>query len=126
MADRDGAATVSHNVGQEYDKTNFLLMHAMGPNVAGVIGSAIAAGCVDIVALAPAMPGEILRVAAGQGFSPPQAGSAVDERASLEAVVALLREHHRHDLSDYKASTLRRRIQRRMAVHGIATTAAPR
>ena len=38
------AASVSHNVGQEYDKTNFLLMHAMGPNVAGVIGSAIAAG----------------------------------------------------------------------------------
>ena len=31
-------------VGQEYDKTNFLLMHAMGPNVAGVIGSAVAAG----------------------------------------------------------------------------------
>jgi oxaloacetate decarboxylase beta subunit len=38
------AARVSHNVGQEYDKSNFLLMHAMGPNVAGVIGSAIAAG----------------------------------------------------------------------------------
>ena len=38
------AARVSHNVGQEYDPTNFLLMHAMGPNVAGVIGSAIAAG----------------------------------------------------------------------------------
>jgi Na+-transporting methylmalonyl-CoA/oxaloacetate decarboxylase beta subunit len=38
------AARVSHNVGQEYDKTKFLLMHAMGPNVAGVIGSAIAAG----------------------------------------------------------------------------------
>ena len=38
------AARVSHNVGQEYDRSNFLLMHAMGPNVAGVIGSAIAAG----------------------------------------------------------------------------------
>jgi sodium ion-translocating decarboxylase beta subunit len=38
------AARVSHNVGQQYDPTNFLLMHAMGPNVAGVIGSAIAAG----------------------------------------------------------------------------------
>lgn len=38
------AARVSNKVGQEYDKTNFLLMHAMGPNVAGVIGSAIAAG----------------------------------------------------------------------------------
>ncbi len=38
------AARVSHVVGQEYDKTNYLLMHAMGPNVAGVIGSAVAAG----------------------------------------------------------------------------------
>ncbi|MBO5212828.1 MAG: sodium ion-translocating decarboxylase subunit beta [Clostridia bacterium] len=38
------AARVSQKVGQEEDPGNFLLMHAMGPNVAGVIGSAIAAG----------------------------------------------------------------------------------
>ncbi|MBQ5693004.1 MAG: sodium ion-translocating decarboxylase subunit beta [Alistipes sp.] len=38
------AARVSQTVGQEYDKSNFLLMHAMGPNVAGVVGSAVAAG----------------------------------------------------------------------------------
>lgn len=38
------AARVSQRVGQEADPTNYLLMHAMGPNVAGVIGSAIAAG----------------------------------------------------------------------------------
>ena len=38
------AARVSQKVGQETDPTNYLLMHAMGPNVAGVIGSAIAAG----------------------------------------------------------------------------------
>ena len=38
------AARVSNNVGLEFDKRNFLLMHAMGPNVAGVIGSAVAAG----------------------------------------------------------------------------------
>ncbi len=38
------AARVSQTVGQEADKHNFLLMHAMGPNVAGVIGSAVAAG----------------------------------------------------------------------------------
>jgi len=37
------AARVSQNVGREYNRTNFLLMHAMGPNVAGVIGSAVAA-----------------------------------------------------------------------------------
>ncbi|MDD4514406.1 sodium ion-translocating decarboxylase subunit beta [Massilibacteroides sp.] len=38
------AARVSNEVGLHYDKTNYLLMHAMGPNVAGVIGSAVAAG----------------------------------------------------------------------------------
>ena len=38
------AARVSQKVGQEYDPGNFLLMNAMGPNVAGVIGSAVAAG----------------------------------------------------------------------------------
>lgn len=38
------SARISNNVGLEYDKTNYLLMHAMGPNVAGVIGSAVAAG----------------------------------------------------------------------------------
>ena len=38
------AARVSQKVGQEYNPGNFLLMHAMGPNVAGVIGSAVAAG----------------------------------------------------------------------------------
>ena len=38
------AARVSNKVGQQNNPANFLLMHAMGPNVAGVIGSAIAAG----------------------------------------------------------------------------------
>lgn len=38
------AARISNNVGLEYDPTNYLLMHAMGSNVAGVIGSAVAAG----------------------------------------------------------------------------------
>jgi oxaloacetate decarboxylase beta subunit len=38
------AARVSNKVGLESNPHNFLLMHAMGPNVAGVIGSAIAAG----------------------------------------------------------------------------------
>lgn len=38
------AARISQNLGLEYDRHNYLLMHAMGPNVAGVIGSAVAAG----------------------------------------------------------------------------------
>jgi oxaloacetate decarboxylase beta subunit len=38
------AARVSNKVGQEYNENNYLLMHAMGPNVSGVIGSAVVAG----------------------------------------------------------------------------------
>ena len=38
------SARVAQKVGAEEDPTNFLLMHAMGPNVAGVIGTAVAAG----------------------------------------------------------------------------------
>lgn len=38
------SARVVHTMGQKYDRSNFLLMHAMAPNVAGVIGSAVAAG----------------------------------------------------------------------------------
>ncbi len=38
------SARVSNKIGLQYDKNNYLLMHAMGPNVAGVIGSAVAAG----------------------------------------------------------------------------------
>lgn len=38
------SARISNNLGLEYDSHNYLLMHAMGPNVAGVIGSAVAAG----------------------------------------------------------------------------------
>ena len=49
------AARVSQTVGQKEDPTNFLLMHAMGPNVAGVIGSAVAAG---ILLAAPGRAGQ--------------------------------------------------------------------
>lgn len=38
------SARISQHIGMEYDPSNYLLMHAMGPNVAGVIGSAVAAG----------------------------------------------------------------------------------
>ncbi|HZJ02322.1 MAG TPA: sodium ion-translocating decarboxylase subunit beta, partial [Thermoleophilia bacterium] len=44
------AARVSQVVGQEADPDNYLLMHAMGPNVAGVIGSAVAAGVLLAIA----------------------------------------------------------------------------
>ena len=38
------SSRISNNLGLEYDPSNYLLIHAMGPNVAGVIGSAVAAG----------------------------------------------------------------------------------
>jgi len=47
------AARVSSKVGQEANPHNFLLMHAMGPNVAGVLGSAVAAGV--LLAVVPYM-----------------------------------------------------------------------
>ena len=47
------AARVSSKVGQEADPQNFLLMHAMGPNVSGVIGSAVAAGV--LISVVPTM-----------------------------------------------------------------------
>lgn len=43
------AARVVHKVGQEANRRNYLLMHAMGPNVAGVIGSAVAAGVLLVI-----------------------------------------------------------------------------
>ncbi len=52
------AARVSSKVGQEFDTQNFLLMHAMGPNVSGVIGSAVAAGV--LISVVPTMMSAIV------------------------------------------------------------------
>ena len=86
--------------------------------------SAIAAGCVDIVGLPADMPGHILRVAAEQQATGLPEGSEESNAQSLYSILRLLHERCKHDLSDYKPSTLRRRIQRRMSVHGLATQAA--
>ena len=86
--------------------------------------SAIAAGCADIVALPSAMPERILAVMTDRGPpAPPWAAGEPEGGPSIGAIVALLREHSRHDLSLYKTSTLKRRIARRMGVHGLATQA---
>ncbi|MBC7940794.1 MAG: chemotaxis protein CheB, partial [Chitinophagaceae bacterium] len=87
--------------------------------------SAIAAGCVDIVGVPADLPGHILRVAAEQqaaGLVPE--GSEEPDEEGLYSILHLLHERCRHDLTDYKPSMLRRRIQRRMSVHGLATHAA--
>lgn len=81
--------------------------------------SAVASGCVDILAPAEEIPGRILAYVS----QVPQAGAvpeAVSQQPLLEPIVRLLQHHTRHDFSLYKPSTLQRRIERRMAVHGIA------
>jgi two-component system CheB/CheR fusion protein len=84
--------------------------------------SAIGAGCVDIVAAPAEMPAKILTCIA----QVPDPGiAAVDTphpaSAPLDETLALLQARTRHDFSLYKPSTLHRRIERRMAIHSVAT-----
>ena len=84
--------------------------------------SAIAAGCVDIVALPAEMASRILGVAGQQAQGKvlaPEAGSHA--AVALNTILGLLHEHTRHDLAPYKSNTLVRRIERRMAVHAMDT-----
>jgi two-component system CheB/CheR fusion protein len=86
--------------------------------------SAIAASCSDIVALPADLPGRILRAIGGSpgvepGALPASREADSSDSGALASIIALLRERTKHDLSNYKPSTLRRRIQRRMAVQGL-------
>ena len=88
--------------------------------------SAIVAGYVDIGGLPAELAHHILRVTGGQRHVVlPDAGNADVTPASnaeaLSLILQLLRSRSKHDLSDYKPSTLDRRMQRRMGVHGLAT-----
>ena len=86
--------------------------------------SAIAAGAADIVGLPADLPRRILSVTSAQ----PEASSAPRDTGdaapiALSSILELLRAHSRHDLTLYKPTTLRRRIERRMAIHGVKTMA---
>lgn len=84
--------------------------------------SAIEAGAVDIVALASEMPQRILSVAAARATTQVPSASTIDRNSqALAAILGLLRERSKHDLSSYKPSTLSRRIERRIGVHRLAT-----
>jgi two-component system CheB/CheR fusion protein len=84
--------------------------------------SAIEAGACDIVAPAAELPHRILLVTANQPFTAPRSvGTGEDSEQSLNAIVGLLRERSKHDLTLYKISTVKRRIERRMGVHGLDT-----
>jgi len=85
--------------------------------------SAIGSGCVDIVAGPDELPGWICRIVkrgGDTGLAPaalePNAADAV---RSLRAILEMLRERNKRDLSGYKTSTLLRRLERRMVVHGL-------
>ncbi len=85
--------------------------------------SAIASGCVDIVAAPADMPARILQV---MGLPPPKLpGAAVEaDEVVLPRILIMLHDHCRHDLSQYKVSTLQRRIDRRVAIHAMGSMAA--
>ena len=87
--------------------------------------SAIATGCVDLVVLPVDLAQRILQVTTEQHANCllPEGGDDSNTQA-LVSILGLLRARSRHDLSQYKPSTLRRRVQRRMGVHGLASQAA--
>ncbi len=97
--------------------------------------TAVASGMVDMIGAVADLPRRILAVVAsqqeqGQGQGRPETvGSAAppedtgDVHAPLAAILELLRIHSRYDLALYKPSTLRRRIERRMAIHGLSRMA---
>lgn len=89
--------------------------------------SAIDAGCVDAVAAPQDLPALIvqrLSALSDAALTPQPAPKAAMPADSLQAIVQLLMQQHKHDLSLYKPSTLRRRVERRMQVHALASMAA--
>ena len=87
--------------------------------------SAIAAGACDIIAPAAELPQHILLITAGRPATAPGAvGRDEGSEQSAAAIIGLLRERSKHDLTLYKPNTLKRRIERRMAVHSLDTLAA--
>ncbi len=88
--------------------------------------SAIAAGCADIVAPANELPARILAYVERvpePGYGPDHKHQAHASLTRLNPVLRLLREQTRHDFSLYKPTTLNRRIERRMAIHGLSDLA---
>lgn len=86
--------------------------------------NAIAAGACDVVAAAAELPRRILNFVAAQRlkaeFPADNGAHAAQSRASI---LELLRAAGRHDLAQYKPSTLKRRSERRMGVHGLTSVA---
>ncbi|NEZ05022.1 PAS domain-containing protein [Wenzhouxiangella sp. XN201] len=88
--------------------------------------SAIAAGCDDIVDTPEALPDRIMgylrQVRGPAEIAPDETGSKSGQDA-MQSIIGLLQERTRHDFSQYRASTLNRRMQRRLAIHGLSELA---
>ncbi len=88
--------------------------------------SAIAANCVDIIAPPGDLPARILACLAQArelSAAGPRAAEPALQTTPLQRILRLLQGRTRHDFSLYKSSTLHRRIERRMAIHELATLA---
>ncbi len=87
--------------------------------------SAMETGWVDGVAAPQDLPARLLQALRSERSAvTPASASAAQPADVLQAIVRLLHQHHKHDLSLYKPSTLQRRVERRMQVHGLPTMAA--
>jgi len=82
---------------------------------------AIEAGVADIVAPPEALPGRIAETLHHAARPPPEAAPPADILTALDKIIILLRERSGNDFSLYKSNTLHRRIERRMAVHQLAS-----
>ena len=86
--------------------------------------SAIAAGICDIVAPAAELPRRIAQITAERSATAPNPVSTdAGGEQSLTAILRMLRVRSKHDLTLYKSSTVKRRVDRRMGVHGIDSLA---
>jgi two-component system CheB/CheR fusion protein len=86
----------------------------------GMPRSAIATRLVDYTLLPAEMPEHLMAYAVGAfGKPPPTVGSAPQTEAALKKIFVLLRAQTTHDFSQYKPSTIHRRVERRMVVHQV-------
>jgi len=86
--------------------------------------SAIEAGAADVVGLASELPERILQIIGAQLHATvPALGAGDHASGALDSILDLLRTGSKRDLTLYKPSTLRRRIERRRAIHGIKSMA---
>ncbi len=86
---------------------------------AGMPSSAVATGLADYVLPPDAMPDQLVAYTQGPYLQAAPAATPTISAEPMQKIFLLLRSHTGHDFSDYKASTIRRRIQRRMNVHEI-------